>query len=173
MRDNRGRKQNNELIAKVQEMRKQGIETSMIADTLGISAPMVRYYARQEMTGPNRRDSLLACFLRQPKEVQERIAAEIGYIMPEKSSLPDVAQTYQKMKNEEPKEEDSLLKRCQQFLDGKIRFNEIEDYFTTDEIQELSKIEPFVAMSKAFFQGTKCVYTKEEVLEALKQNNIK
>lgn len=173
MRDNRGRKQNNELIAKVQEMRKQGIETGIIADNLGISAPMVRYYARQEVAEPHKRDSLMACFLRQPKEVQERIATEIGYIMPEKSALPDIAQAYEKIESEEPQEEDSLLKRCEKFLDGKIRFNEIEDYFTTDEIQELSKIEPFVATSKAYFQGTKCIYTKEEVIEALKQNNIK
>lgn len=176
--ETRGRKQNADIILKVREMKEQGISTNIIADRLGISAAMARYYMRCNIKEDIKRESLTACFFRQPIEVQKRIAEEIGYLLPTEKATNNVQETYQKIEkavseNKEREEESDLLFRCMKFLLGKVPPNAIDDVFNQDEIDKLSKIKMFVSKSKEIFGGEKSPYSTDEVIEELKKNKIK
>lgn len=85
----RGRMKNFNVINKVKEMKDKGMSNNDISDLIGISIRMVRYYLRQEVKKEVQRMSLVSCFFNQPEEVQERIADEIGYILPTKNDMTE------------------------------------------------------------------------------------
>lgn len=174
MSETRGRGQNTHIIEKVKKLKEQGISINVIADMLSISSPMARYYARQEVKSQEERaESIATCFFRQPREVQERIAKEIGYELPPEKSIVGVENTYKQIEKAIEFDENSLFVRCEKFLRGKIPPNAIEDVFNQDEIQELQKIGKFVSKSKEVLSGIKSVYTIEEVLDELMEKGIK
>lgn len=175
--ETRGREKNNDKIKQAQELRDQGLNNKEISDIMGISNPMVRYYLKQTPSEERKRESLGTCFFRQPREVQERIATEIGYILPPMQESEEVTKTYKKVedavKQEEVKCESKLLFKCMRFLYGKIAVNEIEDVFTQDEMRLLSQNKVFMSKADEMFGGEKSTYTIEEVIEELKNNGIK
>ena len=80
--ETRGRKQNSDIVKRIHEAKNAGLSVSDIAEKFELSEPMARYYLRQDVKIVKKKESLVSCFYRQPREVQERIAAEIGYILP-------------------------------------------------------------------------------------------
>lgn len=175
MIETRGRKQKTEMIEKVKKLKSDGVDINIIADMLNISQPMVRYYLRQEERKVEKKESIATCFFRQPREVQERIAKEIGYNLPPEIITDDVEKTYKKIEKTIKNEDDSnsLLGRCYKFLNGEIAPNLINEFFNEDEILRLQKIKKFVSKSREIIYGIKSVYAINDVLDELKENGIK
>ena len=173
--ETRGRKKNNDVIAKVKELHNNGLKNQEIAEQLDISCPMVRYYLGQDIVeNIMKKRSLTNCFFSQPKEVQERIAKEIGYELAsddDDDSLQVCVDKYHeevaKISNESP-----LLLKCRNFLDGKIPPNEIEEVFSRDEMLELSQNPMFMEKSQELFGAKKSKFTAEEVINELKNRGI-
>ena len=89
--ETRGRNQNIEVIKQVHQYKEAGMPVNLISDVMDIKPSMVRYYLRQEVKDkPEKTDSLATCFYRQPKEVQVRIAREIGYRLPDMPEEPEM-----------------------------------------------------------------------------------
>ena len=159
--ETRGRNQNIEVIKQVHRYKEAGMPVNLISDIMDIKPSMVRYYLRQEVKEkPEKTDSLATCFYRQPKEVQVRIAREIGYRLPDMPEEPEIFV-----------DPESLLGKCTRFLNGEIQPNEMDENFTADEMVALQALPKFMSKSKEIFAGIKSPYSMEEVLEEVK--NVK
>lgn len=170
--ETRGRKMNLEMALKVKELSQKGLSNNDIADMVGISNPMVRYYLRLEdsiiqNSQQQARKSLTQCFFSQPREIQEQIADMIGYILP-KENNSDYSNIYSSLSNVKL-EKSELVKKVRKFLNGEIERNNIEQEFSYDERIKLSACKEFVAKTNEIFAGVKCDYTNEEILNKVKE----
>lgn len=164
--ETRGRKQNGNMIINVHRLKDEGKLIPDIADILGISIPMVRYFLRQEAKPTARKESLVTCFFRQPKEVQKVVARMIGYILPEETDNSDIPETYKALAGNV--EENSLLDRIERLFRGEIKMNEVEENFTYDERKRLSKIDIFNKTIEAIIKQMPLPTPLDEVLLILR-----
>lgn len=162
--ETRGRKQNSDIVKKVHEAKEAGCTVVDIAEKFEISEPMVRYYLRQEVKEVKKRESLISCFYRQPREVQERIASEIGYILPPAIKTEETAESYNKIKETV---NNDLRSRCEKLLKGEIAPMDIDENFTLDERHQLSKATKFMTAVRALVTGESVPYPINEILSEI------
>ena len=160
--ETRGRKQNGNMIINVHRLKDEGKLIPDIADILGISIPMVRYFLRQEAKPTARKESLVTCFFRQPKEVQKVVARMIGYILPEETDNSDIPEKYKELGG--GVEENSLLDRVEKLFRGEIKMNEVEENFTYDERKRLSQIDVFNKTIEAILKHNPLPCPLDEVI---------
>lgn len=162
--ETRGRKQNSDTVKQIHEAKQAGMLVPDIAEKFELSEPMVRYYLRQEIKEVKKKESLISCFYRQPREVQERIAAEIGYSLPPAITTEETTQTYNRIQKTM---ENDLKARCEKLLRGEIAPMDIDDNFTLDERHQLSKATKFMAAVRALLTGESLPYPINEILSEI------
>ncbi len=199
MIDGRGRHKECAKTLKVHELSKNGMTTREIAVVLGIKLPMVQYYLRQkvdvEQVNEEKKRGLVRCFYEAPEEIRIQVAEllDFDYKPAEKNdnskiaiaeaynrlALKEIAQ--QGIKNEpkeevveeEPIEENSLLARAKDFLNGKIHPDYIDENFSEDEQEMLRKSPKFVARFQAIVWGLETKITNESAIAELVMLGIK
>ena len=161
--ETRGRKQNSDILKKIHEAKENGYTVVQIAEKFELSEPMVRYYLRHEVKEIKKRESLVSCFYRQPRAIQERIAAEIGYILPPAIKEEETTITYNKIQKTMDNYND-LRARCEKLLKGEILPMDIDENFTIDERHRLSKSNKFMGAVRALLTGESINFPIEEIL---------
>lgn len=159
--ETRGRKQNSDIVKRIHEAKEAGLSVSDMAEKFELSEPMIRYYLRQDVKIVKKKESLVSCFYKQPREVQERIAAEIGYILPPAVEGEETAQSYNKIKETI---NNDLRSRCEKLLKGEIATMDIDENFTLDERHQLSKSTKFMTAFRALLIGESSPYPINEIL---------
>lgn len=183
--ETRGRNQNIAKILEAQKYKNDGFTTSQISQLMGITKEMVRYFLKQTIkikNTENKKNSLTKCFFSQPIEIQKEIAEKIGYVLPDTKEFDVVGYYKQASKKfhqadivEEVKIkeiESELISKVRKFLNGEIKPNEIDDLFSYDEKNKLSKNNMFMKKSNEIFFGEKCLYTQEDVINNLKAEGL-
>lgn len=168
--ETRGRKQNGNMIINAHRLREEGRSTQEIADELNISVPMARYFLRQEAKPTARKESLVTCFFRQPKEVQIAVARMIGYVLPDNDNNIDIQETYENLGGKV--EENSLLDRVEKLFRGEIKMNEVEENFTYDERKKLSGVEIFNKTIEALITQQPIPCPFDEVILELREKGL-
>ena len=184
--ETRGRNKDLAKTLKIHELYESGMGTKEIADYMKCSQPMVQYRLRQKLNINeilnNKRKSLSVCFWTAPEEIRIKVAELLNFqyiptkdTQNNKESLVKMYQQFAKPAKEEVQEDDSnsLIKRVESLLDGKIPPYEIEDYFSRDDIELLNTCPRYVAFYGKIAWGVNTNITKEQVLEELHNKGIK